>query len=176
MIQLARVQKFSPIIATASLHNETLLKSLGATHVVDRSLAPDTILSEIQKITGGTPVEYVYDAISTADTQSIAYQALAPGGALLLLWPDAIPEDLKADADGKRIVHVFGSVDPPFNRKISVEVYSRLTEWLKDGVIVVCLACSDFLDSGEAHRMLRSQTRSRSSRTASRASPTVLTD
>lgn len=154
-IQLAKLNKFSPIIATASLHNEALLKSLGATHVLDRSLAPDAILSEIQKITGGTPIEYVYDAISLADTQSVAYQALAPGGVLLLVLPAAIPEDLKAAADGKKIVNVFGNVHPPQNRKIGVEVYSRLTEWLKNGVLVVCLACSVFfLRSAGTHGAL----------------------
>ncbi|KAI0749263.1 GroES-like protein [Daedaleopsis nitida] len=135
-IQLARLNKFSPIIATASLHNEALLKSLGATHVINRSLAPEAILSEVQKITGGTPIQYVYDAVSLADTQSIAYQALAPGGVLLLVLPDAIPEDLKADADGKKIVNVFGNIHTPSNRKIGVEVYKRLTQWLKDGLLV----------------------------------------
>ena len=71
-IQVARLSKFSPIIATASPHNEALLKSLGATHVIDRSLPASTIAAEVEKIADGKPVELVYDAISLLDTQALA--------------------------------------------------------------------------------------------------------
>ncbi|KAI0749287.1 GroES-like protein [Daedaleopsis nitida] len=136
VIQLARLQKFSPIITTASLKNESLLKSLGATHVLDRSLSSFAILNALQHITENRPIEYVYDAVAHADTQALAYQALAPGGALLLVLPDEIPAELKKEGDGKKVVFLFGNPHPPENRQIGVEMHSRLTEWLKDGVIV----------------------------------------
>ena len=135
---MAKLSRHSPIITTASLKNEALLKSLGATHVLDRNLPADDLLAAVSKITGGTPIEYVYDSIALADTQPVAYQALAPGGALLLVLPDLIPAELKDPADGKRIVNVFGNVQPPQNRQIGIEMYSRLTEWLESGVLVVC--------------------------------------
>ena len=138
---MARLSKHSPIIATASLHNEALLKSLGATHVIDRSLAPEQILAEVKTITGGTPVEYVFDAISLADTQALAYDVLAPGGTLIIVLNEAIPAEKKQAQAGaslnKRVVHGFGIVHVPENREIGVQLFSRLTEWLQDGVIVV---------------------------------------
>ncbi|RDX56961.1 GroES-like protein [Lentinus brumalis] len=135
-IQVARLSGYSPIITTASPHNEDLLKSLGATDVLDRSLPASAILSEIQKLTGGKPVEYVFDAISLADTQVLAYDALAPGGTLIRVLDDKIPAEKKKDADNKRLVQALGSSHPPENREVGVQLYNRLTEWLRTGVIV----------------------------------------
>ncbi|KAI1797058.1 GroES-like protein [Ganoderma leucocontextum] len=135
-IQAARLSKFSPIIATASPHNTELLKSLGATHVLDRSLAPAALAAEVAKLTAGTSVDVVYDAISHADTQTLGYELLAPGGALVTTLATDIPEDkLKAGGD-KKVVNVFGSVHHPDNRDFGVELYSRLTELLRTGAIV----------------------------------------
>ena len=138
---MAKLAGFSPIIATASPRNAALLKSLGATHVLDRSLAPEDTLREVQKI-AGKPIEYVYDTIGTAETQVLAYDALAPGGTLVLVQSSALPEDkLKAgEAAGKRVVFVFGSMHAPFNRDLALELASRLTEWLRTGVLVVRLS------------------------------------
>ncbi|KAI0671357.1 GroES-like protein [Trametes maxima] len=135
-IQLAKLSGFSTIIATASLHNEALLKSLGATHVIDRKLSHDEIVSEVAKITAGKPVEYVYDAISLADTQPVAYDVLAPGGSLLLVLPDSIPAEKKKAGDNKKIVNVFGNVHTPENRQFGIDLYSHLTEYLEKGLIV----------------------------------------
>ncbi|KAI0760987.1 GroES-like protein [Trametes elegans] len=135
-IQVAKLSGFSPIITTASLRNEELLKSLGATHVIDRSLSSDAILAELPKLTQGKPIEFVYDAISLADTEALAYDALAPGGSLLLVLPDVIPAGKKKEGDNKKVITVFGSVHSPENREVGVKLYSHLTEWLAKGVIV----------------------------------------
>ncbi|KAL7278933.1 hypothetical protein ACG7TL_006764 [Trametes sanguinea] len=135
-IQMAKLSGFSPIIATASPHNEQLLLSLGATHVVDRSLSPAAIKLELPKLTGGNPIEFVYDAISYPETQALAYDALAPGGALLIVLDEAVPQELKKEGDNKTIVHVFGNVHTPENREVGVELYKRLTEWLEKGIVV----------------------------------------
>ena len=39
--------------------------------------------------------------------------------------------------NNKKIVNVFGNVHPAENRQIGVEIFKRLTGWLKDGTIVV---------------------------------------
>ncbi|RPD72429.1 GroES-like protein [Lentinus tigrinus ALCF2SS1-7] len=135
-IQVAKLSGYSPIITTASLRNEALLKSFGATAVIDRSLPAPEILAEIQKITGGKPIEYAYDAISLADTQALAYDALAPGGTLIIVLDESVPAEKKKASDDKRVVHAFGSVHPPENRAVGVEIYKRLSEWLRTGVIV----------------------------------------
>ncbi|KAI0661825.1 GroES-like protein [Cubamyces menziesii] len=134
-IQIAKLAGFSPIIATASPHNTSLLTSLGATHVIDRSLSDEAILTKLPELTGGKPIELVYDAISLPETMPLAYQALAPGGGLVIVLADVIPAELKKEGDEKRIAYVFGNVHSPENRACGVEMYKRLTEWLEKGII-----------------------------------------
>ena len=136
-IQVAKLSKFSPIITTASPHNEALLKSLGATHVLDRSLPASTLAAEVAQLAGGKPVELVYDAVSLPDTQTLGYEVLAPGGVLVITNPVQVPEDKKKAGDGKKIVNVFGVVHLPENWQVAVEQYKRLPEWLRTGAIVV---------------------------------------
>ncbi|KAI0366170.1 GroES-like protein [Pilatotrama ljubarskyi] len=135
VIQVAKLSGFSPIITTASSYNEDLLKSLGATHVIDRTLSPAAILLELPKLTGGKPLDLVYDAVSLPETQSLGYDALAPGGTLLLVLPEAIPSEKKAGGD-KRVMTVLGNFYLPENRTLGAELYKRLTAWLKEGVVI----------------------------------------
>ncbi|RPD59715.1 GroES-like protein [Lentinus tigrinus ALCF2SS1-6] len=135
-IQVAKYSGYSPIITTASLHNEALLKSLGATAVVDRKLPASAIITEVQKLASNIPIEYVFDAISLPDTQSLAYDVLAPGGTLLIVLFEKIPAEKKKAGDNKRIVHGLGSGRVPENREVGVQLFSRLTEWLETGIIV----------------------------------------
>ncbi|KAI0715833.1 GroES-like protein [Cerioporus squamosus] len=134
-IQVAKLSGFSPIITTASLRNEGLLKSLGATHVLDRSLPASELLAQIEKLTGGTAPEIVYDAVSLPDTQSLAYDALAGGGVLLLVLPENIPAEKKKQDDGKKVVVVMGNFHMPENRALGVELFKRLEEWVAKGVL-----------------------------------------
>ena len=136
VIQLARLAGFSPIITTASPHNTDALKAFGATHVIDRNLPADQIVTEVKKAAGGAPIKTAFDAVSLADTQNIAYDALAPGGTLVIDLPSLIQEEKKV-AD-KRFVQVVGSANAPQNRKVSVALYAKLTGWLADGSIKVC--------------------------------------
>ena len=53
------------------------------------------------------------------------------------MLPVQVPVEKKREGDNKTVVKVVGNVHPAANRQIGVEVYSRLTEWLKDGAIVV---------------------------------------
>ena len=141
-IQVAKLSGYSPIITTASLRNEAHLKSLGATHVLDRSLPPSSIIAEIQKIAGGKPVEYVYDAISLAETEALGYDALAPGGTLIIVLDDVIPAEKKKAGDNKRVLQSHGAVHWPQHRAIGAEFFKRLSEWLRTGVIVVRIKLS----------------------------------
>ena len=140
-IQIAKLSGYSPIITTASLHNEALLKSLGTTAVLDRKLPASTIISEVQKLAGGKPVEYVFDAISLAETQLLAYDALAPGGALVqtraLSLDPGVQAKIERDGGSKKVVGPFASLQVPGNKALGVELYKRLTEWLETGVVVV---------------------------------------
>ncbi|KAI0737842.1 GroES-like protein [Daedaleopsis nitida] len=141
-IQVAKLQGFSPILTTASPgKHAALLRSLGATHILDRALPPAALLAEIVQATGGAPLPYAYDAIANEETQNLAYDALAPGGALVGTAPRAAPilqskVDRDAGAGAKKIARPFASYGQPGNKALGEEVYKRLTGWLRDGVIV----------------------------------------
>ena len=141
-IQIAKLAGYSPIITTASPHNTTLLTSLGATHVLDRSLPASAILSKLPELTAGKPIELVYDAISLAETEALGYDVLAPGGTLIIVLDDVIPAEKKQTSDNKRVVHSHGAVHWPQNRAIGAEFFKRLSEWLRTGVIVVRIRLS----------------------------------
>ncbi|KAH9933259.1 chaperonin 10-like protein [Amylocystis lapponica] len=133
VLQLARLSGFGPIIATASLHNATLLKSLGATHVLDRHLSADALLAEIAQITSA-PVETVYDAVSLPGTQLAAHRVLAPGGILIILQPNAIPKE--EQSGDKTVVLTFGNIHVPLYRAWGIEFAKALTGFLEEKAIV----------------------------------------
>ena len=65
------------VITTSSLKHTEYLKTLGATHVLDRSLSSSVLLAEIAEIAAGTPIKYAFDTIGGEDTQRLAHDALA---------------------------------------------------------------------------------------------------
>jgi len=132
-IQLAKLAGFSPIITTASPRNFDHVKSLGATHPIDRKLSAAALVEEANKI-AGQPIKVVYDAISLAETQTQAYDILAPGGQLVLVLPTLIDET-KQTPD-KEIINVFGSGHLPNNRKIVASLYSKIPTLLESGALV----------------------------------------
>ncbi|KAK7682603.1 hypothetical protein QCA50_014403 [Cerrena zonata] len=131
-IQLAKLSGFSPIITTVSPHNSEFVKSLGATHTIDRSLSPSEIAAEAIKITSA-PLKIVYDAISLGPTQQAAFEVLAPGGSLLLVLPSQIPKE-KVTGDTK-VITTFGSVHAPDNASFGVDLYNHITELFASGEI-----------------------------------------
>ncbi|TCD62490.1 hypothetical protein EIP91_006811 [Steccherinum ochraceum] len=132
VLQLAKLSGFSPIIATASSQNFELVKSFGATHVIDRNLSADKIAAAIREITS-EPVKVVYDAISLESTQLPAYNVLSPGGSLILVLAPLISEG-KLSAD-KKIVNTYGNVHFEGNRELGKDLYANLTRYLETGEI-----------------------------------------
>ncbi|KAI0783886.1 medium-chain dehydrogenase/reductase like protein [Irpex lacteus] len=126
-IQVAKLSGFNPIIATASLRNTELLKSLGATHVIDRN-AP---LAEAVKSITSAPIKYIYDAISIKETQEPAYQVLSPGGTFILVLPFAIDKD-NVD-DSKVVVATFGWPYDPDQGDLGVGAFKHLSALIESG-------------------------------------------
>ena len=142
-IQIAKLAGFSPIVTTASLHNTELLRSLGATHVLDRPLSSSAMLQALSEALGdGVSLTIAYDAISDADTQALAYTALAPGGKLVITLPDIIPAGLKeiGEKASKVVASTQGSSHLPAHNACGEAIFARLTEWLASGAIKVCTA------------------------------------
>ncbi|KAH9847266.1 GroES-like protein [Lenzites betulinus] len=137
-IQLAKLAGHNPIIATASPHNAALLKSLGATHVLDRALPNADVLAALPGLTGGNPLEFVFAAVAAdPDVLRLARDALAPGGALAIIvpGPQRVPEDVANPGDGKRVGYVFGSARLPHTRETGVMLFKQLSGWLAKGQI-----------------------------------------
>jgi len=136
VIQLAKLSGLSPIITTSSLKHADFLKSLGATHVLDRNLfaTAASLRGEIEKITTA-PIEYVYDAVSAAETQQAGHDLLAPGGQLLVILPTKVTQ-----ADDKTITSIRAFWTESQNTKLLEHMYSKLTLLLEEGVIIVCSA------------------------------------
>ncbi|KAI0075650.1 GroES-like protein [Panus rudis PR-1116 ss-1] len=133
-IQVARLAGFSPIITTASLHNTDLLKSLGATHIIDRTLPHAQLIAEIRAIVP-EGFQVVYDSFSIAETQKQGYELLAPGGTLVVDLPSVLDSE-KAKADNKKVVFTYFWLHlPPFD-KLGMELLQvHIPEWLKTGTI-----------------------------------------
>ena len=123
VIQLARLSGFSPIVTTASLHNADYVKSLGATHFIDRKA---DVVAEARKIFA-TPPSVVYDAISL--DQQVGLDILAPNGTLIL----TLAETSNLKKDGKNVIHTFGSVH--VKREMGRSLFSKLTQLLQSGDI-----------------------------------------
>ena len=135
-IQLAKLSGFSPIITTASLKHTEFLKSIGATHVIDRSVSASTLASEISGITQSVPIKYVVDSISLPDTQQTAYDLLAQGGKLVISLPTAAKTTKEKD-----IVPVMGLLRSPPNIELLETFYhDNFERLLKEGAIKV--SCS----------------------------------
>ncbi|KAL5525577.1 hypothetical protein ACEPAG_6913 [Sanghuangporus baumii] len=131
VIQFAKLSGFSPIITTASLHNTDLLKSLGASHVIDRNA---DVSAETKKIIGDTPAELIYDAVSEEVTQKQAWDLLAPGGTLVvIIFPAKI--DKGKYKDKTLIDTVLGNVHAPQTRQLGISLYSKLSGLLESGAI-----------------------------------------
>ena len=103
--------------------------------MLDREAVPlSSIADEVQKITS-QPVKIVDDSSSAAETQNAAYEILAPGGQLILVWPFSVDEARRTS--DKEVVEVFGSVQTPQNRAAGIALYRNLTALLQDGDIKV---------------------------------------
>ena len=140
-IQLARMSGFSPIITTASKSNEARLKSLGATHVIDRTLPLSSLKAVIQQITD-QPVKYGFGAIATPEIQNALcddalYDVIALGGQLVLVGQPAIDE--KKSAEDKYIARVFADVQMPAQIEVGRGLYAHITVMLESGDIRVRL-------------------------------------
>ena len=132
-IQLAKLSGFSPIISTASLKHAEYIKSLGATHVIDRTVSASALASEINSITQNAPIKYIVDSISAPDTQQTAYDLLAPGGQVAVFDPIAVKTTKEKD-----ILLIFGAIRHPNNIALLETFYhDNLERLLKEGAIKV---------------------------------------
>ena len=155
-IQLTRMNGFSPIVATSSPKHTEYLKSLGATHVIDRSLPSDDIKSALPNLTVCNPIHLFFDSsFSELESHIFCYIVLSPGGAFVHVNPfspdwinDLIAEN-ERKGEGRRVALTKPSYSAPGNKELGKEVSDRISEWLEAGVIVVRRATAYVLMSSD---------------------------
>jgi len=110
------------------------VKSLGATHIIDRKA---DVVAEAKKIFSEPP-KIVYDAISLEPTEVQAIQIVAPGGTLIIVLP--LVDAAKAFQGDKQVFNILGNVH--IQRELGVSMYSKLTSYLESGKIKVSMSKS----------------------------------
>ncbi|KAJ7508956.1 GroES-like protein [Mycena galericulata] len=128
-IQILRTLGYSTIITYASGKHTEFLKSLGATHVIDRQTVSAADVPAAVKKIAGAPIKIVYDAISEGETKEASFAALAEGGIGIAVLPG---ED--RNVDGKKFFSIFGSTHA--HREFGVILWKELPKQVADGVIV----------------------------------------
>ncbi|KAF7789619.1 hypothetical protein EIP86_000565 [Pleurotus ostreatoroseus] len=130
-IQLAKMSGFSPIITTASLKNAELLKSLGATHVIDRNLSAPEFTSVVHAITKDQ-IDVIFEGASSDELQVAAYELLASGGVYAgCRGGSGIPEAQRTP--DKPVTFVFGSPFWQDRRKLCVGLYKSIPTFFESG-------------------------------------------
>lgn len=127
-IQMARMAGFSTIITSSSLKHADYLKSLGATHVVDRA---GDVASEAAKLLPGGVTDYVYDAITDQTTPKISASLVSDNGALITVRT----LDEKEVGKSVRTVRAFGSLHT--YRDLGASLTAALPALLENGDIKV---------------------------------------
>lgn len=74
-IQMAKISGFTRVVTNSSGRHAELLRSLGADVVLDR--ATQNGADDFKEAIGNLPLEFVFDAISAPDTQTLGVQILA---------------------------------------------------------------------------------------------------
>jgi NADPH:quinone reductase-like Zn-dependent oxidoreductase len=139
-IQLLAASGFSPIITTASKHNEAYCKAAGATHVIDyRDVPYSELPAAVQEITSA-PISVIYDAVSTAEAQKACWEVLAANGKLAVVLHPVVGQAGEIAEDGKRLAWVAGSANSPPNFEFGKKMFVGLSKMLESGLIKACCA------------------------------------
>ncbi|KAJ3507252.1 hypothetical protein NMY22_g16988 [Coprinellus aureogranulatus] len=131
-IQLARLSGFSPIVTTSSTRHEEYLKSLGATHVVDRNRPLNQ--ATIKGITD-LPVTVVFDAISSEETQEAGTEIVAPEGSFVLVQNASNATKDVAAKKNLKVVRVIASKNLPQHVEFLPEVWAHVESLVGSGDI-----------------------------------------
>ena len=121
---------------TSSLKHADYLKSLGATHVLDRGTSEESLVSQIRDIAHNKPIELIYDTVG-AITQTCVDLILAPGGGFILADPKVLEKGFTFQ-DGKKLLVVLGVVHG--FKELGASLFEKLEGLMDRGVIKVCVS------------------------------------
>ncbi|KAF5335770.1 hypothetical protein D9611_009685 [Ephemerocybe angulata] len=133
-IQLAKLSGFKFIITTASLKHTDFLKSIGATHVLDRSITVDELRAALKEIEGLPEIKYAYDAIGDLDTSfRLALEAVVPKGNVVTVNPRLVYDS--PDKDGKVTSKFMTERSSPSGEAHMRNLWGDLTRLLETGAL-----------------------------------------
>jgi len=127
-VQFAKLAKVQNIVVVGG--DEPLLRKFGATHVIDRHLTEDIVISKIREATGDDLV-YAVDAVNMPDGLGLALNALSRQrrGKMARLLPVGEVDDTR----GHEVLDVLGLF--LYRKPICVAMWERLTEYVAAGAI-----------------------------------------
>lgn len=100
---------------------------------MDYKVTPyEQLPAAVKSIVGDIPVGFVYDAVARG-TQTFAFSVLAPGGGMVTVFTPAVGERAKDDAQGRRVVGVWGGTNEEEHKAFGAEMYANLTGMLERG-------------------------------------------
>lgn len=134
-IQFAKLAGIGTIITVASKNGERVLKSLGATHVIDRHASNDEIEGQVREIVGDELI-YVVDCIGSGDGgQTLGAKLLSNSkkGTLVCLIHAGSVDDSKigtkkAGYEMKKIIAA-----PRLFPAFAVRFWRHLPQWIEEG-------------------------------------------
>ncbi|KAF9063682.1 GroES-like protein [Rhodocollybia butyracea] len=130
-IQVFKHLGYSTIIAYASGRHTDFLKSIGATHVIDRGETPIGKVAETVKKIATTPLKVAYNAIGDADSRTACFDSIVEGGQVADVNPEA-----KDVGNGKTVIAIMGNSHVPVNREFGRILWKNLPKLVQDGAIV----------------------------------------
>ncbi|KAJ3886073.1 chaperonin 10-like protein [Lentinula edodes] len=134
-IQIFKYVGFSTIITYASSKHSDYLKSLGATHVIDRTEVSFSALPEAVKAITPLPIKNIYLAIIvTPEAFDAGYACLAHGGQMATASPTP-PKPDDAEATGRKIYGVFASTQIEPNIEFGKAMWKNLPKLMEDRII-----------------------------------------
>jgi NADPH2:quinone reductase len=140
-VQLAKLSKIQTIIVVGG--DESLLRKLGATHVVDRQLSEDDIVAKVHEA-AGNDLSYALDAVNMPEGLGLALRALSdrrPGKVARLL-----PVGEVGDKRGHELLDVLGLF--LYRKPDCVAMWERLSDFVAAGEI--CPTSFSMLEGLEA--------------------------
>lgn len=138
-----------------------LARSLGATHVVPAS---DDLAAAVREVCDGRGVDFAFEAIGRGDTIGQAFDAIAPGGAVVVVGQAAAGVRISVDAyevsdREKRIIGSnYGSARPALD-------FPRLLDWYAEGRLDLAPLVARRVPLGEINDAFDELRRGRSTRT-----------
>ncbi|KAF5362778.1 hypothetical protein D9757_011000 [Collybiopsis confluens] len=132
VIQLLKYIGFGQIIAYASGHQSSFLKSLGATDIIDRKKTALDQLPNVVSALSKLPIKLAYDAVGTPETQQVAAECIPEGETVVSSLPAKV---INLENSSKKLFSPISISHRPETRELAKVVFGRLGEWVSQGII-----------------------------------------